>query len=71
MLLSRLPLGAESARGLFAWPKSAWQKPREGDCGKERATVLHILLEQGVDLVSGRSGRGNGKGGTLAIGFPV
>ena len=69
MLVSRLPLGAESVRGLFVWPRSAWEKLREGDCGKERATVLQILLEKGVDLFSGRSGTGNGEGGTLTIGF--
>ena len=71
MPVSRPPLGAESVRGLFAWPGSAWQKLRDGDCGKERATVLQILLEKGVDLVSARSGSGNGEGGTLAVGFAV
>ena len=70
MPLPRLPLGAESVRGLFAWPGSMWQI-REGDCGKQRATVLQILLEKGVDLVSGRSGTGNGEGGTLAVAFAV
>ena len=29
--------------------------------------MLQILLEKGVDLFSGRSGKGNGEGGTLAI----
>ena len=29
--------------------------------------MLQILLEKGVDLISGRSGKGNGEGGTLAI----
>ena len=46
-----------------------WQKLREGDCGKQRATVLEILLEKGVGIFSGRSGTGNGEGDTLDIGF--
>ena len=67
--LSRLPLGADSVRGLFAWPRSAWQKPQEGDCGKQRATVLQIRLEKGVDVFSDRSATGNGEGGIFTIGF--
>ena len=69
MSLSRLPLGADSVRGLFAWPRSAWQKLREGDCGKQRLTVLQTLLEKGVDVFTGRSSTGNGAGGTLTTGF--
>ena len=68
MPLSGLPLGAESVRGLFAWPGSMWQKLREGDCGKQRATVLQIPLEKGVGVFSGCSGTGNGEGGALTIG---